>query len=166
MEGKIRLAYRVVIDQKSNSVWDQYVHQDTFKEYLMQQQLYNSNENPSLTFRELLSVNDKAEALHYLVGMAAKSYVTQLKGKWHRVTDVLGNNYFPFEHYALDIVNTHIADSSRHKIGITFFSPLLTLIATINDCYLVSTNTESEKGLNTIMFPMQPGLSICYFEPL
>jgi len=38
--SKIRLAYRMVIDNTSGIVWQQYVFEDTFREYLMQQQAY------------------------------------------------------------------------------------------------------------------------------
>lgn len=161
---KIRLAYRTVIDNSSKFTWDRYVFEDTFKEYLMQHQLFNSKENPKQTFRELLNENEKANQLHFLVGMAAGVYVEQLKGNFHRVSDVLGNNFFPFTNYQLDIINTDITDSSKHKIGITFYSPLLVLLDTINNHYLVSTEIEKENGFQTLMFAMQPNLTVCYYE--
>lgn len=161
---KIRLAYRIIIDSSSTFVWDKYVFEDTYKEYLMQSQLFNSKENPKATFRELVSDNDQANQLHFLVGMAANSYVEQLKGSFHRVTDVLGNNFFPFTNYQLDIINTDITDSSKHKIGITFYSPLLVFLEIINNHYLVSSEVDKENGFHTLMFPMQPNLSIHYYE--
>jgi len=161
--AKIRLAYRIVIDHSSNLVWDKYVFEDTFKEYRMQQQLFNNNENPKKTFRELLSENEKAEQLHYLTGIAANAYIQQLKGKLHRVCDVLGNQFFPFANYQLDIVNTDIEAIEKHKIGITFYSPMLMLIDIVNNCYLVSTTTEGN-AFETMMFPLQQNLAICYFE--
>jgi hypothetical protein len=163
-KAKIRLAYRIVIDSSSAFLWDKYVWEDTFKEYLMQNQQFNSKENPKNTFRELLTENEKAVQLHYLVGIAANGYVEQLKGNFHRVTDVLGNNYFPFSNYQLDIINTDSTDISKHKIGITFYSPLLTLIDIIEGSYLISKNTEDLNGLETVMFPVQLHLSICYYE--
>jgi hypothetical protein len=163
-KAKIRLAYRIVIDSSSAFLWDKYVWEDTFKEYLMQNQQFNSKENPKNTFRELLTENEKAVQLHYLVGIAANGYVEQLKGNFHRVTDVLGNNYFPFSNYQLDIINTDMTDQSKHKIGITFYSPLLTLIDIIEGSYLISKNTEVLNGLETVMFPVQLHLSICYYE--
>ncbi|WP_281636733.1 hypothetical protein [Flavobacterium marginilacus] len=163
-KAKIRLAYRIEIDSSSVFLWDKYVWEDTFKEYLMQHQQFNSKENPKNTFRELLSENEKAVQLHYLVGIAAEGYVKQLKGNLHRITDVLGNNYLPFVNYQLDIINTDITDPSKHKIGITFYSPFLTLIGIVEGNYLVSKNCESVNGLETLMFPVQPHLSICYYE--
>jgi|SRR6218665_291220 len=161
---KIRLAYRIIIDQSSALVWDKYVFEDTFREYKMQQQLFNSKEDPKPTFRELLAENEKAEQLHYLTGIAASNYIQQLKGKLYRVPDVLGNQYLPFNNYRLDIVNTDINDRSRHKIGITFYSPELQLIEVINNCYLVSIDFESNNGLETMMFPVQKNLAICYYK--
>lgn len=161
---KVRLAYRLVIDSTAIFTWDKYVFEDTFKEYLMQNQQFNTKENPKNTFRELLSENEKAVQLHYLVGIAANSYVAQLKGHFHRVADVLGNNYFPFVNYQLDIVNTDINDISKHKIGITFYSPLLIYLGIIEGNYLVSKTIDDADGLETIMFPVQANLAICYYK--
>lgn len=162
--AKIRLAYRMVIDSSSALLWDQYVFEDTYREYLMQHQLYNAKAHEKPTFRELLAENEKAEKLHYLVGMAAHSYVEQLKGQLHRVPDKLGKHFFEFEHYQLDIVNTDIRDKGKHKIGLTFYSPLLRLIDLVDNSYLVSQNIENESGAATIMFAFQPNLAICYYE--
>lgn len=160
----IRLAYRISIDNFSVLTWDKYVFEDTYKEYLMQHQLFNTKENPKNTFRELLSVNEKAEQLHYLVGIAANSYVEQLKGKLYRVSDVLGNYHLPFTNYKLDIVNTDINDPSKHKIGITFYSSKMVLIDTINNTFLLSNEIDEKDNFNTFQIPFQPGLAICYYE--
>ncbi len=162
--AKIKLAYRIVIDQSSDLVWDKYVFEDTFTEYKMQQQLFNSKENPSQTFRELIAANDKAAQLHYLVGIAAHNYIQQLKGKLYRLPDVLGNQFLPFDNYRLDIINSDISDRSKHRIGITFYSPLLTLIDIIDNCYLVSLNTTSSNSFETMMFKLQKNLAICEYQ--
>ncbi|KOS06388.1 hypothetical protein AM493_10365 [Flavobacterium akiainvivens] len=162
---KIKLAYRVVIDHTATQPWDRYIFEDTYREYLMQHQLFNDKDNPKTTFRELLAENPKTQQLHFLTGMAAESYVAQLKGSFYRVPDVLGTTYLPFTTYRLDIVNTDITDMARHKVGITFYSPLFTYLGIVNNCYLVSSNTNSEApGLETLMFPVQPLLAICYYE--
>lgn len=162
--SKISLAYRVIIDSSSTIIWDKYVFEDTFKEYKMQSQQFNSKESPKNTFRELLSENEKASQLHFLVGIAADGYIQQLKNNFYRVTDVLGNQYFPFINYQLDIVNSDITDHSKHKIGITFYSPLLSYFGIIEGNYVVSRNTENTNEYETIMFPVQPHLSICYIQ--
>lgn len=162
---KIKLAFRVVIDHTANQPWDRYIFEDTYREYIMQQQLFNDKEKPKHTFRELLSENPKAEQLHFLTGMAAESYITQLKGSFYRLPDVLGSTFFPFTNCRLDIVNTDITDMARHKVGITFYSPLFTYLGIVNNCYLISKNTSNEQnGLETLMFPVQPQLAICYYQ--
>lgn len=161
---KIKLAYRIVIDSSSTLLWDKYVFEDTFKEYQMQSQQFNSESNPKNTFRELLSENEKANQLHFLTGIAASGYVEQLKGNFHRVTDVLGNNYFSFINYQLDIINSDITDASKHRIGITFYSPLLNYFGIFEGNYLISKNTENTNEYETIMFPVQKNLSICYIQ--
>mgnify|MGYP003606221368 CR=1 FL=1 len=162
--SKIKLAYRIIIDSSSTLIWDKYVFEDTFKEYQMQSQQFNSTENPKNTFRELLAENEKAQQLHFLIGIAADGYVRQLKGNLYRISDVLGNQYFPFINYQLDIINSDSADQSKHKIGITFYSPLLTYFGIVEGNYLVSKNIEDTTGFETIMFPVQPQLSICYIQ--
>lgn len=161
---KIKLAYRIVIDSSSTFLWDKYVFEDTFKEYQMQSQQFNSETNPKNTFRELLAENEKAEKLHFLVGIAVSGYVEQLKGKFHRVADNLGNNYFPFINYQLDIINTDRTDVSKHKIGITFYSPLLSYFGIVEGNYLVALNSDDANEYETIMFPVQKNLSICYIK--
>ncbi|MCV2487495.1 hypothetical protein OD917_21350 [Flavobacterium sp. SH_e] len=162
--SKIRLAYRVIIDSSSTILWDKYVFEDTFKEYKMQSQQFNSSENPRNTFRELLFENEKASQLHFLVGIAADGYVQQLKGNFHRVSDVLGNQYFPFINYKLDIINSDITDHLKHKIGITFYSPLLTYFGIIDGNYVVSKNTDNTNEYEVIMFPTRQNLSICFIQ--
>jgi hypothetical protein len=161
---KIRLAYRAVIDNSCSTAWERYIFEDTYKEYLMQQQLFNNKEQPATSFRELMAENPKAEQLHFLTGIAANSYVQQLKGFLFLVPDALGNNLLPFEGFRFDIINTDITDISRHKVGVTFFSPLFTYLGTVNNCYLVSKNTATKAGYDTVMYPLQPQLAICYYE--
>lgn len=161
---KIKLAYRIIIDSSSTFLWDKYVFEDTFKEYQMQSQQFNSETNPKNTFRELLAENPKAEKLHFLTGMAASGYVDQLKGNFHRVYDVLGNNYFPFINYKLDIINTDVTAIAKHRIGITFYSPLMSYFGIVEGNYLVSQNSDDVNEYETVMFPVQKNLSICFVQ--
>ena len=162
--SKIRMAFRLVIDSAATVTWQKYVFEDTYREYLMQQQLYNKPDNPKSTFRELLHEDDKAEKLHFLTGMAAEPYISQLKGNIYELPDALGNSYLPFVNYKLDIVNTDITDRARHKIGITFYTPLLVLVDMIDNHYLLSKDTDATTYWEILSFPMHPNLAICYLE--
>lgn len=161
---KIRLAYRWVIEASAVTTWDRYVFETTYKEYQLQHQLFNTQENPCITFRELLALNEKAAQLHFLVGAAAEGYVAQLKGKLPHVTDELGKHCFPFTGYELDIINTNISDRNQHKIGMTFYSPLVQLLDIVNQSYWISLDTEKDHHLETFLFPFRKGLTICYYE--
>lgn len=163
-KSKIRLAYRLVIDNSSTFVWDKYVFEDSFQEYLLQHQQFNSKENPKNTFRELLAENEKAVQLHYLVGISANNYIEQLKGNLYRITDILGNNYFPFTNYRFDIINTDITDITKHKIGITFYSPLLTYLGMVDNHFLLSKNSDDSDEFETFMLAAQANLSVCYLK--
>ncbi|RDI12203.1 hypothetical protein [Flavobacterium sp. AG291] len=111
---KIRLAYRVIIDNSSTSAWERYISEDTYREC--------------------------------------------------RLQNVLGSTFLPSVNYKFNIINSDITDSSKHKIGITLYSPLLTYLGIINNCYLVSLETQVKEGYEALMFAVQPQLSICYYE--
>ncbi len=165
-KAQIKLAFRLVITKDSKSRWEKIVWDNTYQEFLMQSQLYNDKENPALTFKQLLSKNDKAEKLHFLVSMAAHPYILQWKGLTYPMPDNLGNQFMPFDNYRLDIIDSNFKDKNAHEIGITFYSPLLTLIDIWDGCYLVSTSENLEDGVETMMFKMQPRLSVVYYKPL
>lgn len=161
---KIRFAYRIVIDSSAQSLVEKYIFEDTYKEYLLQHQLFNSKENPKKTFRELLHENPKADQLHFLLSSAANGYIEQLNGLVYKVPDYLGKDYLPFSNFRLDIINTDITDISKHKIGITFYSPPLLWLDTINNCFLVSLQIDNKNKYDTLQFEFQKNLSICYLE--
>jgi len=164
MKKIVRFAYRRVITYKSEWLWDKYVHQDSFEEYLLQHQKFNVAGEIQNTFRKLLHVNSKAEQLHFLTGNAISGYIDQLNKKIIQVPDVLGNHYLEFDGYHLDIVNTDITDIEKHKIGITFYSVPYLLLDVINDCYLVSKQVKQENKHETLMFSLESKISICYYE--
>lgn len=165
-KAQIRLAFRTIINKDSQSRWEKYVWDSTYQEFLMQSQLYNDAENPWTTFKQLLTKNEKAEQLHFLVSMAAHPYLLQWKGLTYPMPDMLGNNYLPFQNYRLDIIDSNVKDKNAHEIGITFYSPLLTLVDIIEGHYLVSASENIYEGVETTMFKMQPRLSIVYYKPL
>lgn len=168
-QGKIKLAFRAVISKNAVSRWEKLIWKDTYRELLMQSQLYNDRENPAGTFRQLVSVNEKAEKLHFLVSAAAHPYLLQWKGRVYFLPDNLGDSFLPFEHYKFDIIDSSLQDPQAHEIGITFYSPLITLIDIWEGHYLVSLSQEADilsEGADTLMFKMQPRLSVSFFKPV
>lgn len=156
----IRLCYRKIIDANAPSTWDRYVFEDTYKEFLMQAQLYNQ-EKKYRTFAQLLAHVPGAEKLHFLVGSAAVNYVKQLNGIIPGVLNSLGKHFLPFEDFRFEIINSHIGDIERHQVAINFYSAPVRWLDSIGDQLLVALPHQPAPGeLLTETFRLQPFLSI------
>lgn len=168
-QGQVRFAFRIVINQHSRTDWEKYIWESTYQEFLMQSQLFNEKAAPLFTFKEILSKNEKAEQLHFLVSMAAHPYILQWKGKIYHLGDNLGNNFMPFSQYKMDIIDSNIKDKNAHEIGITFFTPLMSLIDIWEGYYLISLDENLDtlsEGVQTLMFKLQARLSVTFYKPL
>lgn len=164
--AQIRLAFRIVIGHESALLWDKYVFEDTYFEYKIQHQVFDDPKNPVKNYWELLQKNPNAERIPFLLAAAAQKYVEQLKGEIKSLPDALGSSYFGFEEFRVDLISSKTEEVARHKIGLTFYSPLLTLIDIIDGKYLVSTNPDILSGVETKMFAFHPQLSISYYKSL
>ena len=164
MRAKIKLAFRIVIDQNSEMVWDQYIFEDTYFEYKIQHQVFDDPENPVKNYWELLAKNPQAGKMPFLLSSAVVNYVTQLKGEIKSLPDVLGNTFFSFESFKLDLISSNIEDPSKHKIGLTFYTPELFLIDIIDNKYLLSNNSDNKNSFETFMFAFHPQVSISYYN--
>ena len=80
------------------------------------------------------------------------------------ISDVLGTTFFPFDNFKLDLVSSNIEDASKHKIGLTFYTPELLLIDIIHNKYLLSKDVEKQNGFETFMLPFHPQVSISWVE--
>ncbi len=161
---KIKLAFRIVIDQNSEMIWDRYVFDDTYFEYKIQHQVFDDKENPVKNYWELLQKNPNAERISFLLSAATDNYVAQLNGIIKSLPDVLGSTFFEFENYKLDLVSSHLEDPSKHKIGLTFYTPKLILLDIIDGKYLLSKEAEKENAWETFMFAFHPQVSISFLE--
>lgn len=164
MKAKIKLAFRIVIDRNSEMIWDKYIFEDTYFEYKIQHQVFDDKENPVKNYWELLAKNPHAERISFLLSSAVVNYVSQLNGEIKSLPDVLGNTFFPIENFKLDLISSNLDDFSKHKIGITFYTPELALIDIIDNKYLLSKNIDNEKGFETFMFAFHPQVAIAYYE--
>lgn len=164
MKAKIKLAFRIVIDKDSAIAWDKYIFEDTYFEYKIQHQVFDDKENPVKNYWELLAKNPHAERIPFLLSASVANYVSQLNGEIKSLPDVLGNTFFPVESFKLDLIGSNLEDSSKHKIGITFFTPELFLIDIIDNKYLLSKNLSEENGFETFMFSFHPQVAIAYYD--
>lgn len=164
MKAIVQLAFRIVIDQNSTMAWDQYVFNDTYFEYRIQHQVFDGKDRPVKNYWELLAKNPNAERIPFLLSSSVTNYVSQLKGEIRSLPDVLGNAFFPVEHFKLDLISSNVEDPSKHKIGLTFYTPELVLIDIINNTYLLSKNTADKKAFETFMFSFHPQVAIAYYK--
>ena len=164
MKAKIKLAFRIVTDQNSNMIWDKYIFEDTYFGYKIQHQVFDDKENPMKNYWELLQKNPQAEKIPFLLSFAVVNYVSQLNGEIRSLPDVFGSTFFPIAHFKLDLISSHLEDASKHKIGLTFFTPELALIDILDNKYLLSKDTDGKNGFETYMFAFHPNVSICYYN--
>jgi hypothetical protein len=159
-KGIIRLAYRKIIDAGAQNVWEKYVFDATYQEYLIQAQNYNPDKK-FYTFAELLHHVPYAEKLHFLVSASVINYLKQLNG---RVPDILNNQgklFLPFTKYRFEIIDSDIRDRLKHRIVVEFISEPLIWLDSIDNLLLVALNDgNGEDGYLTDMLAMRPFLSI------
>lgn len=165
MKAKIKLAFRVVIDENSSMLWDQYIFEDTYLEYKIQHQVFDDKDDPVKNYWQLLLKNCNAEKIPFLLSTAVVNYVSQLNGEIKSLPDVLSNTYFPIEDFKLDLISSNVEDKSKHKIGLTFYTPELLLMDIIDNKYLLSKTTSGEH-FDTFMFSFHPQVAISYYAAI
>ncbi|OIN60760.1 hypothetical protein [Arsenicibacter rosenii] len=166
-KGLIRLSYRKLIDASSVKTWDQYVFEDTWKEFYMQSQFYNQA-GSCQTFQELLDQVPGADRLHYLTSTAAAGYIRQLNQVIPDIANVSGKLCLPFSQFRFEIVHSHVSRKEAHKVAISFYSDPLTWIDTIGNNLLIAYGDQREalsagQELETDMIALQPYLSVSFF---
>jgi len=160
----IRLAYRKIIDVNAQKPWEKYVFEDSYREFLMQAQLYNPEKKYS-SFGELIIHVPNAEKLHFLVSASVVGYLKQLNGKIPDIVNAIGKHFLPFRNYRFEIINSDIRSKEKHQVAINFLTEPLTWHDTIGSQLLVSlSNTDQqpqEEGETpTELFSIQPYLTI------
>ena len=156
----ITLCYRKIIDAKSPTPWEKLVFEDTYLEFKMQAQLYNT-EKKYTTFSELLQYVPHAEKLHFLVSAAAVNYIKQLHDRIPDVTNTLGKTFLSFQHFQFEIIQSHISNKAMHAIAINFYSNPLIWYSTIGDNLLLSENkTDDADQTLTNLFKLRPFVNI------
>ncbi|SEW49466.1 hypothetical protein SAMN05421841_4181 [Chryseobacterium wanjuense] len=160
---QIKLAFRIVIDQESTMLWDKYIFEDTYFEYRVQHQVFDNEKEPVDNYWELLVKNPNAAKIPFLLSAVVSNYVAQLNGSIKSLPDVLGTTFFPIETFRLDLISSNVTDASKHKLGITFYTPILQLIDIIDNKYLLS-KSEDTDHLETFMFAFHPQIAIAYYQ--
>ncbi|AZB18848.1 hypothetical protein EG352_14195 [Chryseobacterium indologenes] len=160
---QIKLAFRLIIDQSSTLAWDKYIFEDTYFEYRVQHQVFDDKKDTVDNYWELLIKNPSAAKIPFLLSAVVSNYVAQLNGSIKSLPDVLGTTFFPIETFRLDLISSNIKEASKHKLGITFYTPTLLLIDIIDNKYLLSKGTDQDH-LETFMYAFHPKIAIAYYR--
>lgn len=160
MEKIIRFCYRKIIDAASQTAWERLIFEDSYTEFKMQAQRFNT-ENKYSSFAEILHHNPAAEQLHFLTSAAATGYVKQLNNKIPDVQNTLGKTFLSFSDFRFEIINSDVKDISKHCVAINFYSDAVMWIDTIGNTMLLAISNTVENGeLLTESFIMPPFVSI------
>ncbi len=162
-KGIITLCYRKIIDATSSKAWEQLVFEDSYREFLMQFQLYNQK-GQYRRFSELIHAEENAFRLHFLVSAAVTPYLTQLKGLVPDITNNLGKQCLVFENFYFELIESAVHQQSMHKIAISFYSEPLYFLEQPGNYLLLASVAKNKQEANasyiTEMIALQPYLSI------
>ncbi len=163
MQDKIiRFCYRKIIDANANKPWEKYVWKDTYKEFLMQAQLYNSEKKYNL-YSELLHNVRGADKLPFLISATMVGHLKQLNGIVPDITNASGILFLPFKNYKFEMIESDITNKAAHTIAVNFISEPVTWLDTINGMLLLSLHQNkdvNDDALLTELVTLQPFLSI------
>lgn len=156
----IILCYRKIIDAQSTGVWERAVLEDSYKEFKMQEQLYNQQQQHHM-LTELLALVPGAEQLHFLVSASVIPYLKQLKEQVPDLTNSLGLPFLKFDHYRFELIESDTRSISSHKVAICFFSEPMIWHDSVGNYLVLSAKAPDANGsVTTDMIAQQPGLGI------
>ncbi|SKA45629.1 hypothetical protein SAMN04488128_10756 [Chitinophaga eiseniae] len=165
--AQIILSYRQLIDATSTGDLEKKIFEDSYVEFLMQSQAYNTDKQ-FRTFTELKAHNPKSNSLHYKVGFAVGLHLQEMGNRIPGVKDCLGNKELPFELYHLELIESDIEDRQQHRVALNYITPPFTLLEIIGDRLLLVSpeQTGQPDTFDTFMVAMQPQLAITSYKPL
>lgn len=156
----IKLSYRKIINSNNQQPWEKLVFEDSYREFLMQSQLYNQEKRYN-TFSELMLHVPSADKLHFLVSSSVIGYLRQLNDMVPDILNNSGKHFLRFTNFRFEIINSDIRNKDAHQVAIIFYSEPLIWHDTIGNYFLVSPHIDSNKDeLLTDVFQLQPMLSV------
>lgn len=160
-QALIKIAYKQVIDINSKSSFEKDVFNDTYSEFLMQVQSYNSD-NQYTTWDEIrTNVPKGGFNVPYKVGFAIGLYVRDLKNQIPYLLDSLGRKV-AFENYKFEIIASDIINKAAHKVSLTYETDTLTLFGMAGEYLLLALGdqTATKEPVETFMLKMQSNFSV------
>jgi hypothetical protein len=162
-KAKIKLVYRQVIDEASESGFEKAIFQASYQEFLLKSQAYNT-EGKFKTFSKLKANDGRANSLHYKLSFSVGHFIAQLNNKIPLIKDNIGNK-LSFETARFELIESHIEDISLHKVAINYETGFLTLIDLMGEYLLLAhDNLPENQRIETSVLRMQPDLSIISYQ--
>lgn len=166
----IKLAFRQEIDAFSISGFEKDVFNDSYQEFCMQAQAYNPG-GQLRTLQELIANNPKANSLHYKVGFSVGLYIAGLNGAIPGIKELVPGQVQPgFQTHQFEIPWSDLADRSQHRVAITYFTGVLTLLDSFGGQLLLATGDvtymATGEWVDSFMLRISPMTTICQYSPL
>ena len=167
MKAYIKISFRQIIDATSTGNFEKNILRVSYNEFVLKAQAYN-HENKFKTFQQLAQNDGRANSLHYKSGFAIVQFIKALNNKMPCLEDSLGRPLV-FSSHKFEILSSDLADSSQHKIAITYMTDTLTLYGNMGD-YLLLANSDylpsADKPVDTFVLKMQEGLAIFSYREI
>jgi len=162
-KAKIKLVYRQVIDESSESAFEKAIFKASYQEFLLKSQAYNMDGRIK-TFSKLKENDGRANSLHYKLSFSVLHFIAQLNNKIPVIKDNLGNK-LTFETARFELIESHTEDISLHKVAIHYETPHFMLIDFMGEYLLLTADDHGEnKAADTFVVRMQPDLSILSYQ--
>jgi len=166
----IKLAFRQEIDATAAGSFEKDVFNDSYQEFRMQAQAYNPN-GQFHTLQELIANNPKANSLHYKVGFSVGLYIAGLNGVIPGIKERVQGQVQPgFQTHQFEIVWSHLTERSQHKVAITYFTGVLSLLDSFGDQLLLATGDMTHlaagEWTDSFMLKIDPMITICQYSPI
>ncbi|MCG2614138.1 hypothetical protein LZZ85_07590 [Terrimonas sp. NA20] len=140
----VKLAFRHEIGPAFSGSFEKDVFLDSYNEFRLQAQAYN-REGVHTTLEELIASNPKANSLHYKVGFAVGLYISALKNQIPGIKDLIpGSSHPSFESHEFEIIHSNLSDRNAHRVAVTFYTGILTLLETVGDQVLLANGDLSQ----------------------
>lgn len=163
MKAEIKLVYRQVIDESSESGFEKAIFMASYQEFLLKSQAYNT-EGKLKTFTSLKMHDGRANSLHYKLSFAVGHFIAYLNNKMPHIKDNMGNK-LSFDTAKFELIESHMEDISLHKIAINYETGTLYLIELFGEYILLAEdNLPENEPIDTFVLRMQPNLSIVSYH--
>jgi hypothetical protein len=158
-KAKVKLVYRQIMDETSQSAFEKAILQASYQEFLMKSQAYNP-EGKFKTFSRMKANDGRANSLHYKLSFSVGHFIAQLNNKMPLVKDNLGNK-LSFETARFELIESHTEEMAWHKVAINYETSALTLVELFGEYMLLTADDPADgEALQTFILRMQPDLSI------